>query len=149
MVHRLVIALMVCGMFGGMLLFTGCRHEDGRRPDPKRIVSEISSRLKLDEMQRSRLTEMVTDLTADLTALHDTETDPHQQMAEMVRSERLDEVELQQLYAAKREKLDRMAERVIPDLVEFHALLTPEQRETLAKRIEDHGDNGRCRFFHH
>jgi Spy/CpxP family protein refolding chaperone len=149
MVHKLVIALMVCGMVGGMLFFTGCRHEEGRRPDPKRIVSEISSRLNLDESQRSRLTQMVTELEADIVALHDAEPDPHQQMAEMVRSERLDEIELQQLYTAKREKVDRLAEKIIADLVDFHALLTPEQRETLAERIENHGENGHCRFFHH
>ncbi|MEJ2640491.1 MAG: Spy/CpxP family protein refolding chaperone [Desulfosarcinaceae bacterium] len=148
MVHKLVIALMVCGMVGAMLFFTGCRHEIGRRPDPERIVSKISERLSLDEMQRSRLTEMVTDLTADLTALHDAEPDPHLQMAEMVRSEGLDEVELQQIYTAKRETVDRLAEKIIADLVEFHGLLTPAQRETLAERIEAHGENGRCRFFH-
>lgn len=149
MVHRLVIALMVCGMVGGMLFFTGCRREAGHHPDPERIVNEITDRLDLDESQRSRLTEMVTELEADIVALHETKPDPHQQMAEMVRSERLDEVELQQLYTAKREKVDRLAERIIPDLVEFHALLTPEQRETLAERIENHGENGHCRFFHH
>jgi periplasmic protein CpxP/Spy len=149
MVHKLVIALMVCGMVGGMLFFTGCRHEEGRRPDPERIVSKISSRLNLNETQRTRLKEMVTELEADIVALHDTGPDPHQQMVEMVRSERLDEVELQQLYTAKREKLDQLVERVIPDLVEFHALLTPEQREALAKQIEDHGEGGRCRFAYH
>jgi periplasmic protein CpxP/Spy len=149
MLHKLVIAMMVCGMVGGMLYFTGCRHEDGRRPDPKRIVSEISERLNLDETQRSRLTEMVTDLTDEILAIHDAEADPHLQIAEMVRSERLDGIELQQLYTAKRENVDRLAEKVIKDLVEFHSLLTPEQRETLAKRIEDHEKGERCRFFNH
>jgi periplasmic protein CpxP/Spy len=148
MVHKLVIALIVIGMVGGMLFFTGCRHDDGRRPDPERIVSEISDRLSLDDMQRSRLTEMVNDLKDDIMAYHDAEPDPHGQLAEMIRSERLDEIELQQMYTAKREKVDRLAEKVIKDLAEFHALLTPEQRENLAKRIEAHGEGERCRFFH-
>jgi uncharacterized membrane protein len=149
MVHKLIIALLVCGMVGGMLFFTGCRRNAGHHPDPERIVNEISDRLSLDETQRSRLREMVTELEAEMVALHDAEPDPHQLAAEMIRSQRLDSIELHQLYTAKREKVDRLAEKVIADLVEFHALLSPEQRETLADRIENHSDGGRCRFFDH
>jgi Spy/CpxP family protein refolding chaperone len=130
-----------------MLFFTGCRHEAGRHPDPETIVAEISQRLDLDPVQQDRLKEMVIDVEAEMVALHDAEPDPHAALLEMVRAERLDGVELQQLYTAKREAVDRLAEKVIAHLVTFHALLTPEQRETLAAKMADH--DRRCRFFRH
>lgn len=149
MIHKLLIAMMVGGTVGGMLFFTGCRHEAGRHPDPEKIVAEIGERLELEEGQQERLKEMVFDLEAEMVALHDAQPDPHAALLKMVRSERLDGVELQQLYTAKREAVDRLAEKVIAHLVDFHALLTPEQRETLAARMEDHHQGRRCRFFRH
>ena len=149
MIHILFLAMTVCGTVGGMLFFTGCRHEAGRHPDPEKIAAEISERLDLDEVQQERLREMVIDLEAEMVALHDAEPDPHAALLKMVRSERLDGVELQQLYTAKREAVDRLAEKVIAHLVEFHTLLTPEQRETLAVKMEDHQHGRRCRFFRH
>ncbi len=146
MLHKLMMAMMVLGLVGGMLFFTGCRRDAGRHPDPERIAAKIAERLDLDETQQARLTEIVFALEADLTELHDAEPDPHQMMADMIRSERLDGVALEQLYTTKRETVDQMAEKVIPALVDFHAILTPEQRETLAARIEDHELHRRCRF---
>jgi Spy/CpxP family protein refolding chaperone len=149
MIHKLLLAMMVCGTVGGMLFFTGCRHEAGRHPDPEKIVAEIGGRLDLDEGQQERLKEMVIDLEAEMVALHDAQADPHAALLKMVRSERLDGVELQQLYTAKREAVDLLAEKLIAHLVEFHALLTPEQRETLAAKMEDHHHGRPCRFFRH
>jgi Spy/CpxP family protein refolding chaperone len=141
--------MMVCGAVGGMLFFTGCKREAGHHPDPQTLVEKIGERLNLDEEQRARLTEMVTDLEAEMVALHDAEPDPRTALAGMMRSERLDGVELQQLYTAKRDEVDRLAEKVIAHMVTFHALLTPEQRETLAAEMEDQHHHRRCRFFHH
>ena len=147
MVSRLLIALMICGLVGGMLFFTGCRRDGGHHPDPQKIVAKLSDKLDLDESQRDRLTEMVTDLEAEIVALHEDEGDSRQAAIEMIRSEAVNATDLQALYGSKREMVDLMAEKVIPYLVEFHALLTPEQRETLAAKIEDHQAHRRCRFF--
>lgn len=147
MLHKLMLAGMVGGLVTSMLFFTGCRHEGGRHPDPERIVSEITSRLNLDETQSARLREMALDLEAEMVALHEAEPDPHTLVPEMMRAENLDGVELQQLYTTKRENVDRLAERVIAHLMEFHSLLTPEQRDTLATEMENHRERKRCRFF--
>lgn len=147
MLHKLMLAGMVSGLVASMLFFTGCRRDGGHHPDPERIVEEITSRLNLDEEQSARLREMVLDLEAEVVALHDAAPDPHTLIPEMIRGERLDGVELQQLYNAKRDNVDRLAELVIANLVEFHSILTPEQRETLATEMENHRKNGHCRFF--
>lgn len=147
MLHKLLMAGMVSGLVASMLFFTGCRRDAGRHPDPEKIVAEISSRLDLDEDQSARLKEMVLDLEAEMVALHDTAPDLRSLIPEMIRGERLDGVELQQLYTSKRESVDQLAEKVIASLVEFHTLLTPEQRETLATEMENHHKSRRCRFF--
>lgn len=147
MLHKLMMAGMVSGLVASMLFFTGCRRDGERHPDPERIVSEITSRLDLDEEQSASLREMVLDLEAEVVALHDTEPDPHILVPEMVRADALNGAELQQLYTTKRENVDRLAERVIAHMVAFHALLTPEQRETLATEMENHRENKGCRFF--
>ena len=149
MLHKLILAGMVSGLVASMLFFTGCRRDAGRHPNPDRIVTEIRSRLNLDDGQSARLSEMVIDLEAEIVALHDAAPDSQAAVLEMLRGERLDGIELQQLYTAKREHVDRLAERVITYLVEFHSLLTPEQRETLATEMENHHQNKRCRVFHH
>jgi Spy/CpxP family protein refolding chaperone len=92
---------------------------------------------------------MVIDLEADIVALHDAEPAPRTVLAGMIRSAQLDGVELQRIYTARREQVDRLAEKVIDQLVEFHALLTPEQREILATKLENHHNGRRCRFFQH
>lgn len=147
MLHKLMLAGMVSGLVASMLFFTGCRRDADHHPDPDRIVEEITSRLNLDEEQSARLREMVLDLEAEVVALHDSAPDLHTLIPEMIRGERLDGVELQQLYNDKRDSVDRLAEKVISHLVEFHAILTPEQRETLATKIENHPKNRHCRFF--
>ena len=67
----------------------------------------------------------------------------------MIRSASLSSIELQQFYQSKREKVDRLAEKVIAHMVDFHDILTPEQREKLAANLEQHREKGRCRFFGH
>ena len=147
MLHKLLLAGMVSGLVASMVFFTGCRRDAGRHPDPERIVTEIASRLNLDEEQSARLREMVLDLEAEMVALHDAAPDPHTLIPEMIRGERLDGVELQQFYNAKRDNVDLLAEMAIAHLVAFHTILNPEQRETLATEIENHHQNKRCRFF--
>lgn len=147
MLHKLMLAGMVSGLVASMLFFTGCRRDNGRHPDPEKIVAEISSRLDLDEDQSARLREMVLDLEAEIVALHDAQPDLRSLIPEMIRGDQLDGAELQDLYTAKRESVDLVAEQVIASVVEFHTLLTPEQRETLATKMENHHEHKRCRFF--
>jgi hypothetical protein len=45
----------------------------------------------------------------------------------------------------KMNQMREMADFAVERLIAFHGTLTPEQREKIATRIEEHGEGG-CRF---
>ena len=66
-----------------------------------------------------------------------------QRLLAMVRSDAIDRAELDRLVDEKKAAVEAMIPFFLDRAVAFHALLTPEQRETLAAEMEKHHDRRR------
>ena len=135
------------------LLFAGgivaCKH--GNHPcgfdefDLDAAVNRIASKLDLTETQKADLDRMALEIAEKAKTMHADHAARHQELADLVRQESIDKATVDQLVTDKIQKATEMAEFVTERLIAFHATLTPEQRETVAARIETHSSRG-CRF---
>ncbi len=130
--------------------FTACRH--GHRSggfdefDLEAVTNRIASKLDLTDSQKADLEEMAAEFAVKAKEMHSDRETRHGEMAALIRQESIKPEAVDQIIA---EKFDRMQETVnfaASRLIDFHATLTPEQREKIAQRIEEHSSK-RCRIF--
>ena len=70
----------------------------------------------------------------------------HQEIADIVRQETISRDTVDQMVEEKLDKIVEMTDFVADRMIDFHATLTPAQREKIAEHIEAHASSG-CRFF--
>lgn len=130
--------------------FTACRHGHHRGGfdefDIEAATNRIASRLDLSETQKADLKAIAGEIAAKAQEMRDDRQRQHQQLADLVRQERISRDEVDRMIDEKMQKMQELADFSVERLVAFHATLTPEQREKIAARIEDHA-SGRCGFF--
>jgi Spy/CpxP family protein refolding chaperone len=132
----------------GALLLGACHHRQcGWRASPEekadKAVKRIASHLDLDEAQRARLDGIKNDLLArkaDFAALK--EGLPALVLGQ-VRAAEVDTAALNRDLESREAKARELRGLVVAKLAEFHAVLSPAQREKLAAHIESH--LGACR----
>ena len=132
------------------LILAACGHSrfagyHGATPE-KRVAwvkKHISDELNLDAAQQAKLDT----IAADLMQRHKQSVVDHEkgrlELAALVKSESLNRAELEQLVEKKRAHMEEMIGVVMDHAVDFHQMLTPEQRTLLAEKIEKH-ERGRC-----
>lgn len=150
MKKRNVLIIILLSMF----MVTGvvaCKHHHSRGFDEfdlEAAVNRIASRLELDESQKADLKKITTEIAAKAKEIHADREAHHKELADMVRQETISRDTVDQMIADKLEKIQIMADFAADRLIAFHETLTPEQREKVAKHIEEKSAD-RCRFFHH
>ena len=143
----LIITLLSMFIATGVV---GCKY--GHHPrgfdefDLEAAVNRIASRLDLDESQKADLKKITTEIAAKAKEMHGDQEAHHKELADLVRQETISRDTVDQMVADKMEKMQLMADFAADRLIAFHATLTPEQREKIAKHIEEKSAN-RCRFF--
>lgn len=143
----LIITLLSMFMVTG---FVACKH--GYRPggfdefDLEAGVNRIASRLDLDESQKADLKKITTEIAAKAKEMHGDREAHHKELADLVRQETISRDTVDRMVADKMDKMQIMADFAADRLIPFHATLTDEQREKIAKHIEETSAN-RCRFF--
>jgi len=136
------------------VVFVGCgrRGYHSSSEDSKRHVEwfsgKIADRLELTTDQKSRIDEMLTDLHEKRREGRTWHQSVRQDLLELVRREQIDQEDINRLVDTHRQRMDEMIAFAGDRVIEFHALLTPAQREKLAKEIENHqpGRGRYCRF---
>jgi Spy/CpxP family protein refolding chaperone len=145
--HVMVITLSSLLLFGGL---AACRHH--HRPggfdefDLEAAVKRIASRLDLSDSQQEQLQTIATELAAKAGEMHADRETRHQELAELVRRDTIDRETAERMIVEKFEKMKELADLAADRLLDFHASLTPEQREKVAERIEEHASRRRCFF---
>jgi protein CpxP len=143
----LIIALLSMFMTTGFVACKHGHHSGGfDKFDLEAAVNRIASRLDLDESQKADLEKITTEIAAKAKEMHGDRETHHMEMADLVRQETISRDTVDQMVADKIEKMQLMADFAADRLIAFHATLTPEQREKIAKHIEEKSAN-RCRFF--
>ena len=145
----LIITLLSMFMVTGVVACKYGHHSRGFDEfDLEAAVNRIASRLDLDESQKADLKKITTEIAAKAKEMHGDQEAHHKELADLVRQETISRDTVDQMVADKMEKMQLMADFAADRLIAFHATLTPEQREKIAKHIEERSAD-RCRFFHH
>jgi protein CpxP len=145
---RIVIAVIVFVTLA--LVLAACGHSrfagyHGVTPEKRVewVKKYIAGELKLDEAQNAKLDAIAADLMDRRKKMAPEREKGRLELAELVRSEKLDRVDLERLVDKKRAHIEDVIDVGLDHAVEFHQMLTPEQRTLLAEKIEKH-ERGRC-----
>ena len=123
----------------------GHRHHGFDEFDLAAATDRIAHRLDLTESQKADLERIAGQIAEKAKAMHADKKDRLQDFADLIRQDAIDKDTIDILIDAKMEKMQEMIDFAVPRLLAFHATLTPEQRDQIAARIEDHAADG-CRF---
>ena len=107
------------------------------------VKKHIADELKLDEAQNAKLDAIAADLMDRRKKMAPEREKGRLELAELVRSEKLNRADIERLVDNKRAHIEEMIDVVMDHAVDFHQMLTPEQRILLAEKIEKH-EKGRC-----
>ncbi len=125
----------------GAALFTGCHgsHCCAKSPKGKAdwVVKKLSNELDLDAGQKAKLELIKIDLLThrpDFMAWHDS---LGSDLINQIRSEKMDKEKMNSILSEKEDKLKEFRSLLVDKLIEFHAILTPVQREKLAAKIAE------------
>ena len=134
---RLTILLATLLMGGTMLLFNGCKHghldKDSHIEFATDYLNEI---LDLNESQQAQLESIKNDLMPEFTALQEARQKIHPMLKEQLASDKIDTAVIKQAIADHRLQLDQVIDHAVDRFAEFHATLSPEQRQKLIGKLE-------------
>lgn len=127
----LVLGVIACGRMGH-LRFMRASHEEKARM----IVERVSSELQLREDQKQFLTTLKDDIISRVKQHAPQRRQIADQVLDMIKSERLDQDKLNRLFEQAHARRTEMRRFLIGKAAEFHAILTPQQREQLASKLD-------------
>ena len=107
------------------------------------VTKHISDELNLNAAQNEKLDAIAADLMDHRKKMAPEREKGRLELAQLVRSETLNRMDLERLVDKKRAHIEEMVAVVMDHAVAFHQMLTPEQRTLLAEKIEKH-ERGRC-----
>ncbi|MFH0780643.1 MAG: Spy/CpxP family protein refolding chaperone [Pseudomonadota bacterium] len=130
----IIITTLLTG--GSMLLFGGCRHGHNRAEHIDFVIDYLEEVLDLDTVQQAKLAEIRKELTEKLATLKDSRQKIQPMLKEQLVAEMVDTKVIKQAIAQHRQELDSMIDLAVDRLAEFHAILTPAQRQKLITKLE-------------
>ena len=108
------------------------------------IVEMIADELELDASQQGVLEDALTDLKEKGASMKGLRESVHTDMVALVRKDVAAEQDFADLFERGTSQLDQFLDLLGKKLAEFHAVLTPEQREILAEHMEKRMKHRRC-----
>lgn len=130
-----IIIIVVAALAAPLLV---CRPRDPRHV-VDRIFKDISNKLDLTEAQTSQLNGIRDEIHQKAREMRQDREKMHREFSRLILSDSIDSAALK---ADAKEKHARIGESIdsgIERLAEFHATLTPEQKNNLAALLEVHG----------
>lgn len=118
----------------------GCRRGAHLIRNPEKrvewIVNHISKELDLNDAQKAKLKIMAQDIKAKHKAMRAENAQNFDQFTAQIRKDKLDMNVINSLIDKKHETMQQIRPFALEKLTEFHAMLTPEQRNKLADKME-------------
>lgn len=129
-----ILAIIGLGVGLGSLV-SGCRH---RSPEQRAewVVKKISNELDLTDAQKPKLQAVADFIVTERKAQEAQREETFTFAMAQVRGERLDKTEIERRVNRKLDEMKQKAPRLVDLVSEFHASLTPEQREKAASKLE-------------
>jgi Spy/CpxP family protein refolding chaperone len=119
----------------------------GHHRDPAEVAAFVNARVDdaLDDLdatpaQRDRIHALASGLLADAMKLRDASAGTHRELVAQWDAEQPDAARLHALVDARIDALRAVAHEAVDDAVQAHAVLTPEQRAKVSRKLHRHAD---------
>jgi len=134
-----VLAIVAIGL--GALTLTAFRHHR----DPAKMEQMFTKRVNkmLDEVQatpaqRQQILAIKDKLVADGKALHATHADTRKKLLALWQSDQPDAAQVHALVDGRADAMKGFADEVADAMLQVHGILTPAQRATISKHLQQH-----------
>ena len=102
-----------------------------------KIVKRLASKLDLDEAQKGKLEAVRATILAKHSEMKGKGADDLAGVLTLIRAEKLDKAKVNQMIDEHQKTRQEVKDKLIDQVADFHDSLKPEQREKLAKLVED------------
>lgn len=120
--------------------FSGCRHHRSPEKRAEWVVKKISSELDLTDVQVAKLNSIKDEFLAERKAHEGKRKVAVDEFLKQVRSDKMDTAKLQSIVDDRKLHMDQMGPKLVARIAEFHAMLTPEQRNKAADKLQKLAD---------
>ena len=135
MVRKASYILLIAVLFAGLLTFTGCRHH--RHPKGAEFMMDyMSEALDLNDVQMEALERIKEEILEKAEQMRADKKTTHQEIMILVGSEVMDKEKLKTVIANHRVQMDELVNLAVDRFVEFHQMLTPDQKAKLVSKLE-------------
>lgn len=148
------IKTIIVLLIAASLVFAGCHHRDyyhspyggsGHLSPEKhveRFKAEITDRLELDEGQQQKLDDIAQRILVSVKEFQTIRTSTRETFLNEFSKNEISKEKLDQVIAQNRVRMDELISVLTDGIIEFHRMLTPEQRSKLVAEIEKHKEGG-------
>ena len=126
-----ILAVGLIGLAAGAL-FVGCRHHRSMEDRASWVTNRVSSKLDLDDKQEQTLERIKTELVAKYKSQAAERAKLGTDVEALVRSAQIDKAKVKELQTRHQALHNEMESLFAEKIVEFHAVLKPEQRNKAA-----------------
>lgn len=127
---------------GAALLLSACgrcgHHSDRFEKMSGKVAKKVASKLKLDEGQKAKLEAVRATLLEKHAEMKSKRADHLSEVLGLIRSESFDKSKASALADEHHKSMQGVKDKLIGQIAEFHASLSPGQREELAKMLDKH-----------
>jgi Spy/CpxP family protein refolding chaperone len=134
MPHRKLQILTLFVVLFAATIVVGCYKTPGQRAE--RIVNHIAEKLNLNDTQKAKLNAIKDEFMAKAPAMRKTREETFDEVIAFMRSPKIDQDKANALVEKNKTQTDELIRFIFAKYVEFHDMLTPEQREKAAKEME-------------
>jgi periplasmic protein CpxP/Spy len=105
------------------------------------IVNKLTKKLDLTKDQQEKVNKIKDEILARTKAIRNDRTVLREELASLIKSERLTKDMVNKFIDKRKSKMDEIRPFLVEKFIEFHNILTPEQRAKLSEKTE--------RWFYH
>lgn len=135
-----ILIILVALLLLIVVFMTRCSSHRFHSQSPEKkaewVVKKISNELNLDDNQKAKLNDIKSEFLTKHQSIGDMKSEIWDEMYKQVISEKIDEEKLNALFAEKETQFKDMRTFSISKFAEFHAMLTPEQRNELSEKMK-------------
>ena len=135
MLRTITITVLIAVLGVGSAVFLGCRHP-GHQKGAAFIMDYMAEALDLTEAQQTVANSYKDEILAKIETRHSEKKNIHDEIKRQLSSDFMDTVRVKTLIAEHRAGMDDVIDLVVDRIAEFHATLSPEQREKLVSKLE-------------
>ena len=135
MVRKASYIVLIAVLFSGLLTFAGCRHH--RHPKGAELMMDYMTEvLDLNDVQMETLERIKEEILEKAEQMRADKKATHEEIMTLAGSEVIDKEQLKNAIANHRAQMDEIVNLAVDRFVEFHQMLTSEQKAKLVGKLE-------------